>query len=80
LQKFDAALSDYDTYTLLSPRDSRALIARSTVMEALGRTKGALIDLDRALTRDPTNAQARAARDRLAAQQNAQQNADDPPK
>jgi len=75
-QQYDAALRDFDEFSKRAARNPRGLIGRGSVLEATGRSKEALLAYENAVTLEPANAQALAARDRL----RSTQDAGDPPK
>ena len=70
-QQYDAALKDFDEFSKRAPRSPRGLIGRGSVLEATGRPKEALVAYEQAVTLEPANAQALAARDRLRSAQDA---------
>jgi tetratricopeptide (TPR) repeat protein len=72
-QQWDAALRDFDEFSRRASRNARGLIGKSEVLEATGRIPEALAALDAAISIEPANQNALAARDRLRAKQTAPQ-------
>jgi tetratricopeptide (TPR) repeat protein len=65
LKDYRKALVDYDAYIFMAQSDPRGYVLRGSLFEEAGQPKDALVSYNRALTLDPANPQAIAARERL---------------